>query len=175
MITCTIKKKLNKIIKYKDCAIVFTSKDKKIFIDIEDVEKIDKYTWNINSTGYARTEIGGRKNKISIMMHRLIMNAKDGEVVDHINHNTVDNRKKNLRICSQKDNVRYARVRTDNISGVTGVGYTKREGKWRARIHVNGSDIGLGYYNNFEDAVTARLDGERKYFGEFGYQARIMK
>lgn len=80
-------------------------------IDIDDIEKIEKYKWsakyNKNVGFYGQTqERNNRKNRKSIKLHRYIMNCPDNLVVDHINHNTLDNRKCNLRNVTQLENSR---------------------------------------------------------------------
>ena len=88
-------------------------------------------------------------------------------VVDHINRNPLDNRKCNLRVCSQQQNTINRSLRNDNTSGKSGVTFNKRIGKWQANVYISGKRHHLGYFDNKEDAITARLEGEEKYFGEF--------
>ncbi|MFA6074017.1 MAG: hypothetical protein WC758_07920 [Candidatus Woesearchaeota archaeon] len=71
----------------------------KVIIDIEDIDKIKNYKWSLSSD-YARTCI----NKKTVRMHQLLLSAPDGKVVHHINHNTFDNRKKNLKIVFPNEN-----------------------------------------------------------------------
>lgn len=99
-----------------------------------------------------------------IEMHRFIMNFPKGKYVDHINHNTLDNRKCNLRICNNADNIRNGKIRTNNKSGHTGVSLNKTKTKWEANIKVNYKSIYLGVYSNIEDAIKARKEAEKKYF-----------
>lgn len=80
-------------------------------IDDEDYEKVKPHKWRANyckgiSNYYVQNCGWGVP---TIMMHRLIMNAPKGLVVDHINHNTLDNRKSNLRVCTQSENLRNRR------------------------------------------------------------------
>lgn len=109
---CQLKsqKKENEIIIQKDYAIIKIKNNKygefDCLIDIEDIDKIKDYYWNIrvderkNNSMY----IECRKNKKRIHIHRLIMNCPDDKIIDHINHNSLDNRKCNLRITNQKIN-----------------------------------------------------------------------
>lgn len=135
--------------------------------DIECMEELLKYYWN-ERKGYARSSIH-RKN---IYAHRIIMGMGNYEVnkeVDHINGNTLDNRKQNLRIVTSRQNGLNSSIRKDNTSGVTGVCWDKKHNKWLARVHENNKQIILGYYVNFEDAVKARKQAEDKYYGEYSY------
>lgn len=129
-----------------------------VLIDIEDIEKIKEYEWY-----YDGSYIQRKNNKVSL--HRFLTNASKGEVVDHINHNKLDNRKKNLRICSVAQNTRSHKGYRTNTTGKTGV-YLER-GRWRARITVNNKRIHLGNFDNKKDAVNAREKAEEEYFGEF--------
>lgn len=137
-----------------------------IKIDIEDIEKIKGVRWKL-STGrlqYARNNKKG-------LLHRYVLGVEIGEdiVVDHINGDTFDCRKSNLRICTQAENVKNTSLNTNNTSGVTGVSWCKREQKWRAYINYNnsGKTTSLGYFNKFEDAVKARQKAEIEEYGEF--------
>jgi hypothetical protein len=74
-------------------------------VDDEDYERLSKYKWHDNGNGYIRAWVSGKgKAQVHAMLHRMIMDAGNGLEVDHLNHNTYDNRKKNLRICSRKEN-----------------------------------------------------------------------
>jgi hypothetical protein len=84
----------------------------------------------------------GRRKKI--LMHRFIMEAPDGRCVDHKNHDTLDNRRSNLRICSQRENVYNSRLRKDNTSGFHGVHLDKWAGKYRVKAYVNGKSTYIG-------------------------------
>lgn len=74
--------------------------------DLEDLDLIKKYKWS-NSGGYARAS----KNGITIRLHRLVMNTPEGRVVDHINNDTMDNRKQNLQVVSNKENLDFGKAR----------------------------------------------------------------
>ena len=100
-------------------------------------------------------------------MHRFILDLTDSNIiVDHKNRNPLDNRRKNLRQCSPKENSRNLTASKRNTSGYLGVGITKH-GKYRARIMVNRKEIRLGNYDRLEDAIKARQEAEKKYFKEF--------
>lgn len=135
--------------------------------DIESMEELLKYYWN-ERRGYARSSEGKKK----VYAHRIVMGVGDFEVnkqVDHINGNTLDNRKQNLRVVTSRQNGLNSSIRSDNTSGVTGVCWDKRRQKWLVRVHENGKEIILGYFDDFDNAVTARKDGEEKYYGEYSY------
>lgn len=147
--------------------IGYTSKGEEFYFDIEDYEKIKKYTWWIDKDGYVITE----NNKKRLSLHRLITNCSNDTVVDHKygEHTRNDNRKYNLRVCKQQNNMMNCKISKNNTSGVTGVVWDKRGNKWIAVITYNYKQIYLGGFNNFEDAVKARKEAEEKYFGEYSY------
>lgn len=105
-------------------------------------------------------------------MHRIIMGVSDHKYdVDHINHDTLDNRKVNLRVCEHYRNCENKRV-TKNKIGVTGVGKKKGLNKYHANIMVKKKSIHLGYFYELSDAIKARKDAELKYFGEYTYNGK---
>lgn len=89
-----------------------------------------------------------------LYLHRFITNCPKGMTVDHINHNTLDNRRSNLRVCSMKDNNRN----NSKTKIHTGVCYSKETNKYKA--YINGKH--LGYFNTQAQAIEARLKAEEK-------------
>ena len=137
-------------------------------IDIEDVDKIKNYKWHIK---YERNkEPYCRNNKIGVI-HRFLLNLETGDkrVVDHINHNPLDNRKDNLRICTNKENVCNSKIAKTNKSGVKGVYWDVDRNKWSAQIRVDNKTKALGRFTNMEDAIKVRKEAEELYQGEFKY------
>ena len=136
------KKHLNKYDLSGEYGVGWTSNtNNEFYFDLEDYDKIKDYYWYENDQGYVMTRINGKK----IRMHRLILNPPDDLVVDHIFHNTLDNRKEFMRICTKQQNIFNSRIRKTNKSGKTGVFFHEGIQKWRALITVNGEDICLGY------------------------------
>jgi hypothetical protein len=129
--------------------------------DKEDYSLVSKSSWCL-SNGYLVANI----NHKSIKLHRFILNAENGSVVDHINHNPLDNRKSNLRITTHKNNSRNTSVSKSSKIKHLGISTTP-SGKYRARIMVEGKEIRLGHYQSLADAIHARKEAEIKYFGEF--------
>lgn len=145
---------------------IYTRKMRPILVDDEDYSSLIKHIWCLTSKGYAITLI----NKRQIQMSRIITKAHMNLYVDHANHNTTDNRKENLRVCTQSQNMRNANIKRNNTSGVSGVYFNKQSRKWMARIKVNYKYIYLGIYKIKQDAINARKEAEVKYFGEFRLQ-----
>ena len=139
----------------------------KIIIDKEDFDKIRIYQWHIEnsrpSIQYAQASIP----KGTIRLHKLII-PSDFQI-DHINHNGLDNRKCNLRICTNAENNRNKRFERNPRSGYTGIRYNSKTGSYYVRIMVNKKEISLGAYKSIEEAIEVRKKGEEKYFGNFKY------
>ncbi len=125
-------------------------------LDSEDFDRFSRFTWYADKTGHVYgvgPEKGSGKNQLS----RLILNAPSGMVVDHINGNPLDNRKENLRLCSQSDNCRNRSLSKNNTSGFKGINFKKSSRRWGARASTRGERIHLGYFECREDAA-ARYD-----------------
>lgn len=169
--------KNNEITIYDDYAkmkiVSETHGEFEVIIDLDDVDVLSESKWCVNkyktkSSNYYAIYAIGRKG---IMMHRFITNAPKGFVVDHINHNTLDNRKSNLRVCTHLENRKNNKEYENNTSGHVGVCwyYYRGVNKWKSHIKVDSTLIHLGYYDTYEDACKARKEAEEKYFGEFNY------
>lgn len=134
--------------------------------DASDYELVKNYYWSVNSNGYVQTRTFGKL----IYMHRLIMNPKDGLVTDHINHDTTDNRRRNLRNISISENGMNHKKCSTNTSGYSGVSFSNKDKVWISTIKVKGVTHRLGCFKNIEEAVKARHEAEERYFGEFAYK-----
>ena len=151
-----------------DYVVGFTQKGEPFYIDKEDFSKVKDYCW-----WFRKEYLQGKDNGKRILLHRLIMNCPDDKVVDHINHNTADNRKSNLRIVSRSQNSMNRVKRKDNRSGVTGVYFSEKEQCWAASITKEQKTVTLGFYQNFDMAVKARKNAEEKIFQEYSYDNSI--
>jgi hypothetical protein len=142
-------------------------------VDPEDYYGINKHKWNAYrgySSFYSKRKIYNRKNgtERTVYMHRLIMNAPKGLVVDHINHNGLDNRKSNLRFATRAENNRYARKTKNKFrSDYKGVYYIKKVRRWRARITFEGKTRYVGQFKDEISAGKAYDRAAKKYFGDF--------
>jgi hypothetical protein len=139
---------------------------KRGLISLDQINKIKDFRWYEDGNGYIMSKIN---NKI-ITLHRFIMGTKINELVDHINGDRLDCRNENLRIVTQSQNAMNAKKPNNNTSGIKGVSFSKTHNKWRAYITANKKQIDLGRFNNFEDAVNARLQAEKQHFKEFRYE-----
>lgn len=148
--------------------IGYTSNTNKPFIfDLDDFEKVSKYHWYEENNGYIRSS--GKKKEDKVLLHRLVIGFPEDIGIDHINHNTLDNRKLNLRIASTSQNAMNRIKSSNNTSGMSGVVWVKSRNKWKSQIKFNGQLIFLGEYDKFEDAEKRRKQAEEEYFREYSY------
>lgn len=139
-------------------------------IDASDYDLIRKFHWSgkFDRWGncYARTSTG-QQNK-TLFMHRLLMNAQPGERIDHRNGDTLDNRRENLRLATNAQNVRNQKVHRDKqTSKFKGVYFRKDTQKYQAQIMCMGRKINLGQFPDEESAALVYDQNARKLFGEF--------
>lgn len=120
-------------------------------IDSADCKLVAQYHWYFEH-GYARCDIWKNNKKRSLYMHRLIMDAKSGQDIHHINHNRHDNRRCNLQVCTHLENCQSRK----------GLGYywDKRVKKWRVQISRMGKRFHLGYFNTKYEAERRLLSYE---------------
>lgn len=168
--TATRSKKYNRYDLSGEYGVGYTSNtNTHFYFDIEDYEIIKKYCWREEVKGYIRATAIINNEEVSVWLHRLVMNAQPGELVDHIKHKKYDNRKSQMRIVNNSQNIMNSKPNNKNTSGVPGVHQRKDSKKWVARITINGERLYLGTFLNFQDAVAARRQAEDVYFKEFSY------
>ncbi len=143
-------------------------------VDDSDYEWLSHWKWHTfkgHKTHYAVRQTGLRPQK-SILMHRLISNPPNGLEPDHINHNGLDNRRANLRLCTRTQNLQNARARQGGTSRYKGVSWDKwgkLKKQWRADIQINKKRIHLGYFENEIEAAQKYDQKAKELFGEFAY------
>jgi hypothetical protein len=146
---------------------LYLTQGKEAKVSPEDYSRAAQFRWHYLHTGYAYSN---RHCKITAL-HRFIMDHDVDDrniVVDHINGDTLDCRRENLRICTMTENVRHkTKLSCRNKSGYIGVYSSVNGEKWYAFINVDKKHIHLGSYDNVEMAVGARRLAELLYFGEF--------
>lgn len=138
-------------------------------VDDDDYEKINSTRWNCNSFGYAvrvqRTKQDYNKKEV-LIMHRLIMKAEKGELIDHINGNKLDNRKENLRFADKSKNAMNMHRVYGKIP-YKGVYFDKSKNLYTVRIVIDGKHTHIGRYKTPEEAAKAYDEAALKYYGEF--------
>jgi len=135
-------------------------------IDLCDIDRVKEVAWTIDPRGYVAGRPSGSKS--SVTLHRWILMGGDSEVgtIDHADGNKLNNKRSNLRQCSQAENARNTKLAKNNSSGFKGVSLDVN-GKWRARIWKDRKEIRIGTFINIEDAVAAYDKAALELHGEF--------
>lgn len=139
-------------------------------IDTDDLEKVNSFlnTWlprwdkkakSFYISGHLINENGVDSG---ILLHRLIMHPPKDMVVDHINHDTLDNRKVNLRVLSRSENRQNLNVFSKTSSGVRGVHYHKATKKWQGTVTKDGKRMFYGLFDSIEEAEVAVIEARKK-------------
>jgi len=145
-------------------------------VDAEDFDWLSQWNWQARWDKKMRSfyacrpspRIKGQKRH-SIYMHREILHSGKTQETDHWNHNTLDNRKGNLRKCTCAKNHMNARIRLNNTSGFKGVSWNKALDKWTVYIAANGKHENIGSYEKLIDAAKAYDVKAKELHGEFAY------
>jgi hypothetical protein len=138
-----------------------------------DLAELKWYAHFSGNSPYAqRRQPEGMRPK-TILLHRVILGRMLGrklvsaEIADHINRNTLDNRRSNLRLATPQQNQQNKGVQRNNTSGFKGVSRQKRSGKWKAEIKSGGKKIWLGEFDSPEEAYVAYCKAAKELHGEF--------
>jgi len=127
-----------------------------ILFDLDDLELINKYGWGVRFDGYnfygSAFDVYNPKAKKLLIFHRLITNCPDDKIIDHINRNTLDNRKINLRICEQRDNMLNTPVKITNKSKNKNIYYSNTYKRWVFKIKRKDLQIEK-YFKTYDEAV----------------------
>jgi hypothetical protein len=145
-------------------------------VDEADYADLIRHSWCVSRMGYKKSAnqktlyaVRMTNQRQTIRMHRQIMAAGPGQIVDHINHNGLDNRRCNLRICTQAKNIWNQRGQRGRTSRYKGVFIHRQSAKWRAAICHKGKRYYLGYFDSETAAARAYNAKARELFGEFAY------
>lgn len=139
-------------------------------VDDADFEEISRHKWYARRCGKAyyavrAAQMGDRR--VYLYMHRVVMEALPGMEIDHINSNTLDNQRSNLRACTRSQNHMNARKLTGCSSRYKGVYWNKQARRWHSRIKVNGKHQHLGHFDNEWQAACTYNQAASRLFGEF--------
>ena len=138
-------------------------------VDDDDFEKLNLLRWNCNSFGYAtrvqRTKEDYTKKEV-LIMHRIVMGARKGDLIDHINGDKLDNRKENLRFADKSKNAMNMHKVYGEIP-YKGVYFDKTKQSYAVRISINGKHTFVGRYKTDIEAAKAYDKAATKHYGEF--------
>lgn len=153
---------MNKIIEHEDYIALITKSNEEILVDKSDYDRVKQHAWYIRN-GYAVAHINGK----TCYLHRVIMDAQRNVFVDHINHNKLNNRRSNLRLCTRSENAMNMIKSSNCSSRFKGVVFDKSAGRYKAEIKANQRLCHLGRFDNEIDAAIAYNKAALIYFGEF--------
>lgn len=139
-------------------------------VDDADYDWLNQWKWYARYSKYTKTYYARRRfDGNIILMHRQILGLgfRDKRQGDHKNHNTLDNRRNNIRVCTCQENQRNRKPRLNTTSGYKGVSWYSRIKKWQAHIQADGKREHLGYFKKEKDAALAYNKAARNLFGEF--------
>ena len=162
-------------IKEKYCVGLTLNTGAEFYFDMEDKNLlINNYCWyeHIHKNGYRILESWDKTEKRYVSMWYVLTGY---ELCDHIDRNTLNNRRNNLRPATQSENAKNHTKRKNNTSGFTGVYWDKNNNNWMVSIHIDKQIHWLGRYTNKNDAIIARLKAEAKYYGEFAPQRDLFE
>lgn len=145
-------------------------------IDLEDLERVQSYPYAwyakyqyLNKGFYVNASEYNPETKQSrtVFLHQFIMDAK-GRTVDHINGDTFDNRKSNLRIVEDSDNSKNRKSKnSNNTSGYRNVSWNKKDRKWVVQMQIDKRHKTLGAFDDVHEAGKFAEEMRQKYYGEF--------
>lgn len=145
----------------------------RVKISPQDIDLLESRAWFVERdkrTEYVVAYARNGKRRQKLRLHRLIVGAKPGQLVDHINGNGLDNRRENLRLCSFAENARNRQRKANTISRYKGVSLhpSPPHGRpWQAQICFNRKAIHIGFFANEKLAARAYDAAAQKHFGEF--------
>ena len=117
----------------------------------------------IKSRYYAKTAGGKHEYTHHAVWREANGPIPEGMMIDHINGDTHDNRLENLRVVTRQENMMNVKLRTDNTSGVVGVSYDKSRDKWMVYASKHSQRTHLGRYDDWFEAVCARMSANNRY------------
>ena len=142
-------------------------------VDDEDFEELSRYKWHVllcrkSNSAYAnRSEQVAQKKWRKVQMHRQILNAEKGVQVDHINGDGLDNRRSNLRLCTQEQNLANRRPMKGGSSKYKGVCWVTRLGKWVAQCTWDNKVHYLGAFDEEKEVAEAYDEALKQHRGKF--------
>lgn len=164
--------------------IIKSTNGYRIKVDNEDFEWLNQWRWQAveakNGKRRVRRQFRENGKMKHVSMHRVVMKAKKGKVLDHVNGDQLDNRKFNLRFCTIQQNNWNTGISKRNTSGLKGATYAysryrsggkmvkvKRKKPWLSQFSINGKNHFLGYYKTAKEAHKKYVKMTIKHHGEF--------
>ena len=137
----------------------------KSILDLEDFKLIKDYSiYACYDRKMNRFYIQIYKDKVTTLLHRFIMNLSSKLLVDHINHNTLDNRRMNLRVVTDQENQQNREsCQKNNINKIRNVGFNNSNGKYKVRLKIKGKEIYIVSYTTLAEAEKVAIKARQEY------------
>jgi hypothetical protein len=152
--------------------VVLSNSPTPALVDLDDYELVKDYRWHLDTNGYASTNIpfgDGKHNYVK--MHRLILNTKSFQLVDHCNFNRLDNRRTNIRIASRaqksSNRVRQRNNGSSIFKRVSNQSYKSLRSPWAVSIGFNGKQYHLGSFKEERHAALMHDFWADYFFGDY--------
>lgn len=145
---------------------------REFYFDMDDYDLIKDYCWT-EGKDYRSDYYYLRAYDVQTQKNISMLQVLGCKSWDHIDRNTFNNRRYNLRPATMSENATNRSLQKNNTSGVKGVYWHKGMQKWRAQINVNKKRINIGYFNTIEEATIARLAKAKELHGEFFYDQSL--
>jgi hypothetical protein len=155
-------------------ALLKTTNNFLFIVDDDWAPLVRNHTWCASGAKkskkkYVTAKLYVDKKTETFLLHRLIVGALRGETVDHINGNSFDNRRANLRVATHQENLFNRGARKDSESGLKCVFYDKSRGKWAVRIKTKQQGRFFKRYPTKEVAIAEYNRIAREWHGEFAF------
>ncbi|QSF43426.1 HNH endonuclease [Paenibacillus tianjinensis] len=151
-----------------------------VIIDEEDLEIIDELDFKVHVSWHRDNQqyyaeicqylgiIEGKPRYKTLLIHRLVTKAHKGTHVDHKNHDSLDNRKDNLRVTEANKNLKHRKTKnTNNKSGYRNVCWEKNVKMWMVQLQIDGKNTRLGYFDDVHEAGRYAEKMRNTYYGDF--------
>lgn len=166
-----LNKRRNKYELFDAYVVGYTQKGNPFYIDRQDYKKVKDIYWTECTEWTSMKRLSGSINGKTVRTHVYL----GFDNCDHIDRNELNNRRSNLRKCSQRENNFNKGLKNTNKSGIIGVHWDKERLMWYATLKADGEYMLHKRFKNKEDAIKARLEAEAKYFGEFAPQIDLFE
>lgn len=137
-------------------------------IDASDYDLVKDKKWYLKKGSSGSYVVSGARKKY-IRLQRFITNAKDGQEVDHRDHDILMNRRYNLRVCTKAQNQHNSLRRKDNTSGVKGVYFCNTTKRWKVEINKDKVVYRFGAFKSFAKAEDAAIEARKELHGNFAH------
>lgn len=148
------------------------TQNKSTIVDEKVYDYLNQFKWYYDN-GYAKRKVSTNGKQKTIYLHRFLMGLYSNKEVDHINGDTLDNRKSNLRVVNKKQNAMNSKKRKNTSSIYKGV-FKHDNKRWRAQITVHGKRIHLGLFNKEKLAARKYNIAAKQYFGQYAKLNKVL-